>query len=313
MKRPQTTTDGGAAATQHFAACAVVVEDDEDNDVESLRRAYKRAKKAYKRDGSNSELKRAKSDARRALEAAEAKAAAPTGNEADDKEELACSESKSKDGGDDLKIIKSASLPEKESNNTDDADASIVKSLEEAYQTALSKFKANKSDKDLRRAKTAARRALDDAIMASSTGGKQLVCSSCSKKFLFSAEEQQIYDSKGWKELPGRCEPCRLKRAARLVDVRKRVDSKERNMCYAFQRGECPHGANCKFSHNPRCGGKRSNGGDDGDDDDDGKQPKQAKKEEEMDDEDALEAKNRSKERKERSLRQKGKKGWRNK
>ena len=301
---------------KHVAACAVVVEDDEDNDVESLRRAYKRAKKAYKRDGSNSELKRATSDARRALEAAEELVAKPTGKEADDKEELTCSESK--DGGDDLKIIETATSPEKESDNADDADASVVKSLEEAYQTALSQFKANKSDKDLRRAKTAARRALDDAIMASSTGGKQLVCSSCSKKFLFSAEEQQLYDYKGWKELPGRCEPCRLKRAARLVDVRKRVDSKERNMCYAFQRGECPHGANCKFSHNPRCGGKRSNGGGDGGDDDDdddvdGKQPKQAKKEEEMDDEDALEAKNRSKERKERSLRQKGKKGWRNK
>ena len=104
----------------------------------------------------------------------------------------------------------------------------------------------------------------------------------------------------------------RLWRINKKKEVRKvmlnELDMKKKNMCYAYQRGECPHGINCKFSHNPEFGGKRSNG----------KSPLDKEK---KDGSDAA-AKNHvnddegteSKERKEKSLRKKnGSKGWRNK
>jgi len=184
--------------------------------------------------------------------------------------------------------------------------------LEEEYQKALAEFKADKTNKDLRRAKTAARRKLDAAILQTTNDGdKQLVCVDCSKKFIFTVEQQQKHTDMGWKDSqPKRCEMCKKMRndKSKQVGGRDKLDSQKKNMCYAYQRGECPHGINCKFSHNPEFGGKRSTNGN---------SPLDKEK---KDGSDAA-AKNvnddegtESKERKEKSLRKKnGSKGWRNK
>ena len=232
-------------------------------DLESARKAYKRARSAYKRgDKSNDELKKAKIDAKKALDEAEAAVeASPSSDDATDQVT------------DDAKVVESVEISSKpdiitedsgesdsaSGNNKDDdknesAESANIKVLEDAYKKALLAFKADKSNKDLRRAKSAALRHLDEAI-AAATEGKQLYCVHCSKKFIFTTEEQQKFDEMGWKELPKRCETCKEARAGK---DRSKLDKKKKNMCYAFQRGECVHGHNCKFSHNPECGGKRS-------------------------------------------------------
>jgi CxxC-x17-CxxC domain-containing protein len=48
---------------------------------------------------------------------------------------------------------------------------------------------------------------------------KILVCKECGKEFIFSASEQEFYDSKGFKNEPSRCPECR---AARKQQVNKR-------------------------------------------------------------------------------------------
>mmetsp|Transcript_27385 Transcript_27385/g.57138 ORF Transcript_27385/g.57138 Transcript_27385/m.57138 type:complete len:282 (-) Transcript_27385:29-874(-) len=281
MKRPLVTDDTTSVLSAQM------------DELESMRRAYKRARKAYKHDKSNKELKRAKSEAKKTLQHAEA---------------AASEDNSPSEMNDDCGVVSSSDQDCRE-NSTDSENDRIadgndvvspdIKTFDEAYQKALSAFKANKSDKDLRRAKTAARRALDDAI-AASTDGKQLVCVSCSKKFIFTTEEQQKYDAMGWTEMPKRCGPCKDVRAAGRVSLRGRLDSKKTNMCYAFQRGECTHGDSCKFSHNPEHGGKRS-----------GVAAAAAEDKQATTSSDASKAE-KSKIRKEKGLRKKGK-GWRNK
>ena len=86
-------------------------------------------------------------------------------------------------------------------------DDGIINELERAYQIALAEFKGNKIDKDLRRAKTAARRALDNALLLAAGGGDdvdQLSCTSCSKKFVFTTKERTKYEQMGWKETRSR-------------------------------------------------------------------------------------------------------------
>ena len=196
-------------------------------------------------------------------------------------------------------------------NKTSSTDDDNIKALEEAYQKALAEFKADKTNKDLRRAKTAARRKLDAAILQTTNDGdKQLVCVDCSKKFIFTVEQQQKHTDMGWNySQPKRCEMCKKMRndKSKQIGGRDKLDSQKKNMCYAYQRGECPHGINCKFSHNPEFGGKRSTNG---------KSPYKEKKDgsdaaaKNVNDDEGTE----SKERKEKSLRKKnGNKGWRNK
>lgn len=159
--------------------------------------------------------------------------------------------------GDDVTEDPSAT---KDNQQDKSSPSSRIERLEEAYQKALTAFKADKTNKDLRRAKTATRQALDSAITASQPkGSKQLTCVDCSRIFFFSKEDQKKHKKMKWNEMPKRCELCKSKRTERLANQRVKLDTKERNICYAFQAGECPFGASCKFSHNPNhAGGKRS-------------------------------------------------------
>lgn len=45
---------------------------------------------------------------------------------------------------------------------------------------------------------------------------KTLVCKECGKEFVFSASEQEFYESKGFTNEPGRCPACRQARKQRL-------------------------------------------------------------------------------------------------
>ena len=312
MKRQQEVTDGKNASDVHPV--------NEQNNLESCRQVYKRAKKAYKHDKSNKELKEAKSKAKRALEEAEKTTAAGATAE----EEVSSDKVEKKKMDTDLPSAESADInnsgsdDDKEKNATADTAASddkekhktaesaadnttSVKLLEEAYQQALTAFKADKSNKDLRRAKTASRRALDEAILNKSDG-KQLTCIDCSKKFIFTNDELKRHEEMGWKDsTPKRCNICKEKAKERKVLDRDKLDGRARQMCYAYQRGECKHGEHCKFSHNPEHGGKRSNS--------DGKFGKPKKRKIESSDGDAAsgEVGDDAKDGKE------GKKGWRNK
>ncbi len=41
---------------------------------------------------------------------------------------------------------------------------------------------------------------------------KTLICEDCGEEFVFSVEEQEFYDSKGFENEPKRCKSCRQKR-----------------------------------------------------------------------------------------------------
>ncbi len=51
---------------------------------------------------------------------------------------------------------------------------------------------------------------------------KTLVCKECGKEFVFSASEQEFYESKGFTNEPGRCPACRQARKQRLGIVSER-------------------------------------------------------------------------------------------
>ena len=328
MKRPQSEIVEATTPTTATTG-------DLDLDLTSIKRAYKRAKAAYKDDTSNKELKQAKSDAKKALKKAEAAAA---------KKEPSTVEIKEDDDSVNVKVSESSPDHEKdEESSKEESDvksgdeSADIKSLEQAYQNALSAFKANKTNKDLRRAKTAALRALDTAIASSQPPSTQiLTCVDCSQKCIhFTQKNQAKYKQMGWKELPKRCNGCKQKREERLSDDQRRskldnINGNGKSMCYAFQRGECQRGVNCKFSHNPEHGGKRSIGGNNNNDDDDDDDETRcddkdvvgvganAGKDQEKEGKDdaplasATEGKDSKVVRKEKSLRKKGK-GWRNK
>jgi len=189
------------------------------HDLESLKKAYKRAKTAYKCDKSNEELKKVMKMHKTKLREGKKIAAAITS-------------SSTHDTGDDV----TEDPPTTDSQQDKSSPSSDIERLEEAYQKALTAFKADKNNKDLRRAKTAARQALDRAITASQPkGSKQLTCLDCSRIFFFSKEDQKKHKKMKWNEMPKRCELCKSKRTERLANQRGKLDTKERNICYAFQ------------------------------------------------------------------------------
>lgn len=53
---------------------------------------------------------------------------------------------------------------------------------------------------------------------------KTLVCKECGKEFIFSASEQEFYESKGFTNEPGRCPACRQARKQRLGIVSERPE-----------------------------------------------------------------------------------------
>ena len=119
--------------------------------------------------------------------------------------------------------------------------------LEIAYQQALQAFKADKTNKDLRRAKTAAKRAWDAAILATAEAGAEpIVCRNCSHLFLFCQHEE--FEAREW-DKPTQCKHCTFVIGKARSQDRSQRDEKQ-NMCYDFQKmGVCSRGDRCKFSH----------------------------------------------------------------
>jgi hypothetical protein len=163
-----------------------------------------------------------------------------------------------------------------------------VDKLEKVYRDAVIEFKKDKTNKELRRARTAAKRVWDEAVLKKiHTTDKcaiQLNCKDCSQNFLFTKEEQEYYKDpeRNWNHKPLRCRSCAelqkgRRRQSNAIDnenEQKNDDEskgKGRNMCYEFQRkGECKYGNECKFNHDPNFGGKKRKHDDEGDDNDDG-------------------------------------------
>jgi hypothetical protein len=288
-------------------------------DLTTTKRAYKRAKKAYEGDKSNGELKRAKREAKNALKGAEeassdddgevttttttttttsssvihADAAAATAAIAtspttiESPEERLGEKSNGEDdhgSGESSSSSSSAAAAAAAAPPPPPPDDDVIEALRRAYQYALAAFKSDRGDKDLRRAKTAALRALEGASLRASDvaggGGTRLTCAACSKRFVYTIRERERHEKLGWEvesSTPKRCGPCRAARGppdrrksssstttAAADERRIALDCRVRNMCYAFQRGECPRGARCKFSHNPEHGGGKKPRGDGG-------------------------------------------------
>ena len=172
----------------------------------------------------------------------------------------------------------SSSSSSSKDDGGEDEDNSINKEkkklevLEAAYKNALDEFKKDKTNKDLRRAKSAAKKAYDEAVLEeakkscnnnSATVVVQITCKDCSQMFVHVVEPQsndnekkkhQKDDKKEYLHRPTRCPKCNDTLRNRLKDRSKR-DSTGKNMCYDFQRGECTRGNRCKFSHNLEHGG----------------------------------------------------------
>ena len=184
-------------------------------DIDQLRAAYKQAKKEYKSNKDDETLKKKMKDAKKALEEAAA-AAADKNDKSAEAGDSDAPENEGAQSADDAGKGQLHVVPAPESASTDD-----IPSLQKAYDEALAAFKADKSNKDLRRAKTAARRALDEAI-AATTDGEQLTCRDCSQKFIFSTDEQKEYEKRGWADLPTRCEKCSESHKARRSDAERR-------------------------------------------------------------------------------------------
>ena len=82
-----------------------------------------------------------------------------------------------------------------------------------------------------------------------------LSCRDCAEDFVFTSGEQEFYASKGWENKPTRCEACKTAKKARFGE--------DKPKCYAYERGECTRGENCRFSHGsePTYGGGGGGGG----------------------------------------------------
>ncbi len=82
---------------------------------------------------------------------------------------------------------------------------------------------------------------------------KTLVCKDCNQEWVFSAGEQEFYAEKEFENEPTRCKSCRkarkIARSRRLRGARAKKGQPGGNICYAFQKGECTRGDECRFTH----------------------------------------------------------------
>lgn len=157
-----------------------------------------------------------------------------------------------------------------------DQELDVLAALEKAYRDALAAFKADKTNKDLRRARTAAKKAwdaavLDDCLAKGDKGAHQLYCIDCSQMFLWTTEDQEYYKAaeRNWQHKPQRCRKCAESQKGRRIEKNQiEINSSNdddrttgkggkagKNMCWAFQRGECRYGDRCKFNHDPNFAG----------------------------------------------------------
>ena len=90
-------------------------------------------------------------------------------------------------------------------------------------------------------------------VSAGTYEDRALNCRDCDAEFMFTIGEQEFYATKGWTNVPTRCEPCKQAKKARFGE--------DKPACYAFQRGECDRGDSCRFSHGPGGGGGGGGGG----------------------------------------------------
>ena len=71
-------------------------------------------------------------------------------------------------------------------------------------------------------------------VSAGTYEDRALNCRDCDAEFIFTIGEQEFYATKGWTNVPTRCEPCKQAKKARFGE--------DKPACYAFQRGECDRG-----------------------------------------------------------------------
>ena len=108
--------------------------------------------------------------------------------------------------------------------------------------------------------------------------------------FIWTTEDQDYYTKRDWKHKPLRCKQC-IERSKNRRNTEKNTVGENKgdtytnnfdgetktsnggnknkagkNMCYAFQRGECIYGDKCKFNHDPEFSGKKSKDDDNGSD-----------------------------------------------
>mmetsp|Transcript_81159 Transcript_81159/g.175403 ORF Transcript_81159/g.175403 Transcript_81159/m.175403 type:complete len:104 (-) Transcript_81159:114-425(-) len=85
---------------------------------------------------------------------------------------------------------------------------------------------------------------------------KTLKCKDCDCDWVFTVGEQEFYAGKGFENEPTRCKECRKKkkseryrrnRAARKTGGAAATPGS--NVCFAFQKGECTRGEECRFKH----------------------------------------------------------------
>jgi|EP00505_MAST-04D_sp_SCG-Rhode-Island_P001832 cleavage and polyadenylation specificity factor subunit 4 len=79
--------------------------------------------------------------------------------------------------------------------------------------------------------------------------GEELDCRDCGNKFIFSKGEQEFFAMKGFTNKPSRCKECKMKKR------NERDGGRGKPVCYAFQRGECNRGEECRYAHESGGGG----------------------------------------------------------